>query len=289
MLKINILCPLKNINKRCKCFFFIADETFQVEKDFESCVFSSYQISCTKYSVLNTFYSLLNTFFMEIQRANKTALVFGSTGMVGGFVLQFLLASKAYSKVVAFTRGPLSISDSKLQNVVIDFEKLDTYKDLIKGHDLFLCLGTTIKKAGSQEAFMRVDFDYPYQIASIAKSNGVSQLLLCSAVDADANSKIFYNRVKGKLEDEVKKMHFWAVHIFQPSLLLGERNESRFGEKIAIVLSRGLDKIMGGLLSKYRPVEGEIVARAMVSAAAQVGEKATGIHVYPSHELSKII
>jgi uncharacterized protein YbjT (DUF2867 family) len=222
---------------------------------------------------------------MEIQKSNKTALVFGATGMVGSFVLQELLQSDAYSKVVAFTRKPLVINHLKLENPIINFENIKQVESLIKGDDLFLCLGTTIKKAGSQAAFRRVDFDYPYEIAQVAVKNGVKQVMLCSAVDANSQSSIFYNRVKGELEDALKQMPFWAVHLFQPSLLLGERNENRFGESVAIVVGKFLDKIVGGLLSKYRPVEGATVARAMVHAAQKLN---SGVHVYASHILSKI-
>jgi uncharacterized protein YbjT (DUF2867 family) len=221
---------------------------------------------------------------MEIKKAHKTAILLGATGLVGGYVLQFLLENEAYEKVVALTRRPLSIRHQKLENVVLDFEQLLDYQSVIKGDDLFLCLGTTIKKAGSQEAFKRIDVDYQMQAAIMAKRNGMNQVMLCSAVDADSKSRIFYNRMKGDLEDSLKGLGFWSVHIFQPSILLGERNENRFGERIAQILGRGLDKIVGGLLSKYRPVEGEVVARAMVNSAQIL---TGGVCVYPSHELSK--
>jgi uncharacterized protein YbjT (DUF2867 family) len=224
---------------------------------------------------------------MEITviKTNKTALIFGATGLVGGHVLQQALAADAYTSVVAFTRGPLSITHPKLKNVVINFDKLGDYKKEIVGDDLFLCLGTTIKKAGSEAAFKVVDFDYPLAVAKMAKENGVNQVLLCSAVDADATSKIFYNRMKGMLEDALKALNFNALHIFQPSLLLGERNENRFGESVAKVVGKFLDKIIGGLLSKYRPVEGETVASAMVKSAQILRG---GVFVHASHKLSKI-
>jgi uncharacterized protein YbjT (DUF2867 family) len=224
---------------------------------------------------------------MEITviKTNKTALIFGATGLVGGHVLRLALEMEAYSSVVAFTRGPLSIVHPKLKNVVINFDRFSDYKKEMVGDDLFLCLGTTIKKAGSEAAFMVVDFDYPLAAAKIAQSNGVNQVLLCSAVDANATSKIFYNRVKGQLEDALKGMNFGALHIFQPSLLLGERNENRFGESVAKVAGKFLDKIVGGLLSKYRPVEAETVAAAMVKSAQILRG---GVFVHASHKLSEI-
>lgn len=222
---------------------------------------------------------------ITVIKTNKTALIFGATGLVGGHVLQLALAAEAYTSVVAFTRRPLSIAHPKLKNVVINFDKMSDYKKEIVGDDLFLCLGTTIKKAGSEAAFKVVDYDYPLAAATIAQANGVNQVLLCSAVDADAKSKIFYNRMKGLLEDALKGMNFGALHIFQPSLLLGERNENRFGESVAKVVGSFLDKIVGGLLSKYRPVEGETVAAAMVKSAQILRG---GVFVYASHKLPEI-
>ena len=139
-----------------------------------------------------------------------------------------------------------------------------------------------MKKAGSKEAFKRVDFDYPFQAAKMAASNGVKQVLLCSAVDANAKSAIFYNKIKGTMEDELKKMPFESVQIFQPSFLLGNRTEDRKGERIGIVVSKFLDKIFGKWIGKYRPVEGEQVAAAMVTAGQFMGK---GVSVYNSNKM----
>ncbi len=205
--------------------------------------------------------------------------------MVGGYCLQYLLAHEAYDKVVVFSRRPLKISHPKLEEHVIDFEKLGKYQHLFKGDDLFMCLGTTMAKAGSKAAFYAVDFTYPYQIALLAIENGVNQLLLVSSVGADPESIFFYSRVKGDLEVAVKKLPFWAIHIFQPSVLLGERNENRWGEQLAGRLARGFDYLTNGLLTKYRPVEAEVVAQAMVSAAQGLKP---GTFVYPSHFLQRL-
>lgn len=230
---------------------------------------------------------------MEISKNTKTAILFGASGLVGRFCLDFLLASTAYNKVLIFGRKSLGIEDEQLEEHLIDFEKLSDYQDLIKGDDLYCCMGTTMKKAGSEAAFRRVDYTYTHQVAELAAKNKVNQLLLVSAIGADKDSLFFYNRVKGELEEEVKRMPFWAVHIFQPSLLLGERNENRWGEALAQRLGRGIDRLTGGLLTKYRPVEADVVAKAMIIAAQQL-EK--GVRVYSSsvlqelatHESSKI-
>jgi len=222
---------------------------------------------------------------LQITKNNKTALLFGATGLVGRFCLDFLLASTAYDKVLVFGRKPLDLKHEKLEEHIIDFEKLITYTSLIKGDDLYCCIGTTMKKAGSKEAFRRVDYTYAHQIAEIGAKNRVNQFLLVSALGADKDSLFFYNQVKGELEEEIKRMPYWAVYIFQPSLLLGERNENRWGEALAQRLGRGFDRLTGGLLSQYMPVEADVVAKSMVIAAQKLQK---GIHIYPSYVLQKL-
>ncbi|MCB0662089.1 MAG: hypothetical protein KDC24_05080, partial [Saprospiraceae bacterium] len=146
-------------------------------------------------------------------------------------------------------------------------------------------IGTTMAKAGSKEAFYKVDFEYNYNVAQLAEANKVNQCLLVSSVGADEDSIFFYSEVKGKLEKAIKELSFWSIHIFQPSLLLGERNENRWGEEAAGVLGRIINKFTGGLLNKYKPVEADVVAQAMVEAAQQLKP---GVHVYPSHYLQSL-
>lgn len=223
---------------------------------------------------------------MEITRDKKTALLFGATGLIGRCCLQQLLEHPAYQKVVTFTRRPLDLEHPQLEQHIIDFKRLEEYADLIRGHDLFSCLGTTMAKAGSKQAFYEVDFTYAQVSARIACENGAGQLLLVSSVGADRNALFFYSRVKGALEDAVKQVPFWATHIFQPSVLLGPRQEQRPAEKIAAGLSSRLDRLTGGsLFGKYRPVEGQVVARAMLAAAQQLKP---GLSVYPSDEIHRM-
>ena len=149
---------------------------------------------------------------------------------------------------------------------------------------MFICLGTTIKKAGSQEAFRRVDFEYIYRAAQIAAENKVNQILLISSAGADVNSSNFYSRTKGQTEEAVKKLDFWATRIFQPSLLLGDRDENRTAESFAQSVGKFFNKFTTDLFDLYQPVEAENVARAMVLAAqGTVG----GLHIYQSHEIRK--
>lgn len=222
---------------------------------------------------------------LEIVKGKKTALLFGASGLIGGFCLDMLLAHGAYQKVVAFVRRPLKKEHDKLVQHLVDFDRPETFAEHVSGDDIFLCLGTTMAKAGSKEAFYKVDFTYSYEAARQAVQNGVNQLMLVSSVGADPDSIFYYSRVKGELEEQIKTLPFWAIHIFQPSVLLGERNENRWGEEIAGVIGKFIDRLTGGMLTKYRPVEAEVVAQAMINAAQQLSK---GVHVYPSHYLQEL-
>ena len=173
-----------------------------------------------------------------------------------------------------------------MEQHILDFGRLEDYAGLLKGHDLYSCLGTTMARAGSRKAFFRVDFTYAYESARLAAANGARQLLLVSSVGANPDSLFFYTRLKGELEAAVKKLPFWAIHIFQPSFLIGDRRESRLGEQLAGRLSLGLDRLTGGeLMGKYRPVEAAQVARAMLHAAQRLEG---GVHVDPSHHIHEL-
>ena len=222
---------------------------------------------------------------MEISKSKKTALLFGATGLVGGYCLEYLLDHPAYREVRVFGRRKLNLTHDKLQQYIVDFDLLQDHAREMEGADVFICLGTTMRKAGGREAFYKVDFTYAYESARIAAENGANQLLLVSSVGANKESLFFYSRVKGQLENAVQELPFWSIHVFRPSVLLGERNENRWGEELAGQLGRGFDRLTGGLLSKYRPIEAEVVAKAMVNAAQHLKE---GVHIYPSDYLQQL-
>jgi len=211
---------------------------------------------------------------------NRTALVAGSTGLIGSQLLELLLADSSYSKVIALSRKPLSITNSKLENRVVEANQLMNHPEL-KADDVFCCLGTTIKQARTQEAFRKVDFDYPLELANILKANGASQFFLVSALGADKNSRIFYNRVKGEVEEAISMVGYFALHIFRPSLLIGPRKEARSGEDAAKLFY----KLFGFLIpDKYKGIESIKVARAMISFAK---ENQPGKFVHESDELQQ--
>lgn len=216
-------------------------------------------------------------------QTSRKALLLGATGLTGEALLQQLLAHPDYESVHVFVRRPMEFQHPKLQVHVIDFDNLEQYAALFQGDDLYACLGTTMAKAGSKDAFYKVDFTYPYEIARMAKAAGLDQYVLVSSVGADSSSKIFYSRVKGKLEDAICGLGFSRVQIMQPGVLVGARQETRMAESAAIWLTRFIDKISSGrFLGKYRPSPVEVVASAMIEAALHAPD---GHFSYSSDEL----
>jgi uncharacterized protein YbjT (DUF2867 family) len=215
----------------------------------------------------------------------KTAVVAGATGLVGGHLLRLLLAEPAYERVTVLVRRGLPVRHHKLVQREIDFNLLAELGTVPRVHDVFCCLGTTIKKAGSRQAFSRVDFEYVRDLARAARSQGAAQFLLVSALSANPRSRVFYSRVKGEAEEAVKALGFPGVHVFQPSLLLGERAEFRAGERVAAVVGRLARPLLVGPLRPYRPIPAAAVARAMILVAL---ENARGVHVYRSDHIARL-
>jgi uncharacterized protein YbjT (DUF2867 family) len=208
--------------------------------------------------------------------------VAGASGLVGGYLLDALLEDSRYREVHSLGRRPLPRQHPKLVQHTVDFARLGD-EPLPPAQEAFCCLGTTIKKAGSQEAFRAVDHDAVLAFASASKKAGVKRFLVVTALGSDARSRVFYNRVKGETEEALKGMGFESLVILQPSLLLGERAESRPGERVAIVASRVLAPLLRPLAS--RPIEARTVARAMVALAHAAPQ---GVKVAPSGELQQL-
>ncbi len=213
---------------------------------------------------------------------NKTAIIVGSTGLTGGYLLEMLLNSDEYTHVISFVRKKSNSSHPKLKEHEIDFDNPTSYIELIKGDNLFCCLGTTIKKAGSQTAFEKVDLIYPLEFARIGCQNGVKQFLIISALGADSKSGNFYIRTKGGMEDALKQMKFQSIAIFRPSLLLGDRKEFRLGEVVGSFLMRALSFLFIGRFKKYKAIKSKIVAKAIFQTSLQNN---TGIQIFESDEI----
>lgn len=220
---------------------------------------------------------------MSIQ--NKTALIIGASGLVGNELLQILLNASEYDKITIFTRTKMNIEHSKLKQVIIDFNNLQNYKEHMRVHDVYCCLGTTIKKAGSQSSFRKVDYEYPLKLAQLAVECHVEKFLIITAMGSNRSSKIFYNRVKGEVEDDLKSVNLHSLHIFQPSLLLGDRKEFRLGEKTATLLTPIFSLVMVGPLRKYKPIHARNVALAMYRTGQN---RVKGTYVYPSDKIQDI-
>ncbi len=196
----------------------------------------------------------------------RTALLAGATGLVGALLLDRLLYHPAYDRVVVIARRPLAPSP-KLDVRVVDFERLGA-ADLPGGiDDAFVALGTTMRKAGSRDAFRRVDLDHVVAVARSARERGARQLLLVSALGASRRSPVFYNRVKGEAEEAARAIGFPSFHAFRPSILLGERAERRPGERAGIAIVRAVSPVLVGPLRRYRPTPAGVLADAMIAVA----------------------
>jgi uncharacterized protein YbjT (DUF2867 family) len=215
---------------------------------------------------------------------NLTAVIAGATGLVGRHCLETLLADEAYERVVALVRRPLDVQHTKLETEVVEFDQLAEHPAW-RCDVAFCALGTTIKTAGSQEAFRRVDFDFVRDFARWARAGGAETFVLVSSVGADPRSRNFYLRTKGEAERAVAEIGFRAVHIFRPSMLMGDRREFRLGEVVGTPVFRALSFLMVGGARKFRPVFARDVARAMVRAATTV---AAGVQVHDHAEIVRL-
>ncbi|WP_174733613.1 NAD(P)H-binding protein [Mesobacillus harenae] len=215
----------------------------------------------------------------------KSALIAGSTGLVGNELLHFLLEGEEYEKVIAIVRKPLELKHPKLQEVVADYDHLEDYHAHFTADDVFCCLGTTIKKAKTKEAMHKVDVEYPLEIARLAIAKGAKHYLLVSSMNANPEATFWYPKMKGELEQELRKIPFETISIVRPSLLLGNRNEFRMGERTAEVLFKFLSPVFKGPLKQFRAITGRNVALAMYKIAQT---NPSGTTIYPSVKLEEI-
>lgn len=216
----------------------------------------------------------------------KTALIAGASGLVGSQLLPLLLASSRYSKVIVVGRRPVPLVHPKLEQRILDFERLEENAMRLIADDVYCCLGTTMRQAGSKQAFYRVDYLYVVTLAALTARNFAAQLLLVSAVGASPSSRLYFRRVKGEVEEAVRELPFRAIHIFRPALLLGERDEYRPGERVKATLLGMLSPLLIGPLRKYRAVPADTVARAMLQAAEDEGN---GIRLHRAAEAAEAV
>lgn len=217
-------------------------------------------------------------------KTHDIALI-GATGLVGNLLLEKLAQNPEVRHIKAVTRKPLEHNMPKTENIVIDFNRMPEYASELKADIYICCLGTTIKVAGSQEAFKRVDYDYVIQFARIAEQNHATKFQVISAMGADAKSSVFYNRTKGEMEEKLKSFKIPQIEIFQPSLILGERKEKRAAEDIAQSLAPVMNFILKGPLEKYRPIKASDIATAMMKTSTRT---APGSMTYKSNQIQAL-
>ena len=215
----------------------------------------------------------------------KTALLFGSTGLVGGHVLNYLIQNSNYSKIKLFVRSFTGINNPKIEIIKTDFNNLNKHAEDIKGDECFCCIGTTKKKSPNKNEYQKIELDIPKKIAQIAKSNSVKSFFFVSSGYANPKSSGEYLKLKGLVEEEIKNLNFDKIGIMRPSFLLGERQEERIGEKFGIIIFKLLTPILIGSFRKMRPIQSEIVARAMIKLANENIDQS----VFESNEISNLV
>ncbi|GKU76993.1 NAD(P)H-binding protein [Paenibacillus sp. L3-i20] len=216
----------------------------------------------------------------------QKAVIVGATGLVGGHLVKLLLSDRSYAKVTVIVRRRLSISHPRLEQRQIDFNELgDIPADLIRGADIYCTLGTTRKKAGSKEKFQLVDYEYPMEIGRLSKRHGARKMLIVTAIGASVDSIFFYSKVKGRVEQDLKALQLPSLHIVQPSIIVGQRQEDHLVERVAAKVMDKLSFLFNGRWSKYKPVTAVHIAQAMVVEALTCD---TSLHVVESNEITSL-
>lgn len=216
----------------------------------------------------------------------KKAILFGASGFIGSQLLQALLIDAEYEQVIIVVRKPLQVTHQKLKILIGDFDSLPQLKNDIIGNEIFIALGTTKKNTPDQNKYYEVDHDYPVLAAKMAKENGAESVFIVTAVGANASSRIFYTKTKGETERDIIALDFKHTHIFQPSMIMGNRKENRAGEKIFIKIFSFISPLLVGKLSKYKGIHGKDVAMAMLNAAkSQTGK----VKIYQWSEMMELL
>jgi uncharacterized protein YbjT (DUF2867 family) len=213
--------------------------------------------------------------------SNK-AIIAGASGLIGSKLLNILLLQPGYDEVLILVRKELPVQHEKLVQLVIDFDQLDRLAVAITGYAIFCCLGSTQKKTPDLNIYRKIDHDYPVKLAQLAKQNGVEQYHLVSALGANSKSSNFYTKMKGETEEDIRQVGLNCLHIYEPALLTGDRQEYRLVERILTPVMRAIDPLLVGSLKKYRSIPAETVARAMFNKSLK---KEEGVFIHPSDKI----
>ena len=214
----------------------------------------------------------------------KTALIFGSSGLVGSHLLDLITQDNNYSKIKLYVRSEPKKVNSKFEIIKVDFNKLEDYKNSINGDDCFFCIGTTRKNTPDKNEYIKVEYNLPVSVAKIAKLNSVNNFIYISSLGANPNATSLYLKNKGKAEEELVKLNFTNLSILRPSILVGNRKENRFGEKIGIFAMKTFSPLFFGNMKKYKPINVENVAKSML----QVAQKNYQNNIFESDEIVRI-
>jgi len=223
---------------------------------------------------------------MRFTNSPRTAIIVGATGLVGQALLEVLLADMSFKKIIVFTRRPLTIKHLKLQVVEIEFFNFNKEENYFKeAQVVYCCIGTTIKKAGSNEEFRKVEYEIPVQLAKTASKCGVRTFVVISSLGANLNSNNFYLKTKGEMERDVANSKFIKLAFVRPSFLLGEKNEFRFVDRLSQFSAALFSPLLIGPFRKYRPIHHLVVAKAMV----QISNSASSETIYESYDLNRLV
>lgn len=212
-------------------------------------------------------------------------IIAGASGLIGSELLKLLLTKDVIKEILVLTRRPLNIQHQKVKELVINFDNLADIKGQVHGDAIYFCLGTTRSKTADNQIYRKIEHDYSVALAEIGKINNVAQFHYLSALGANSNSSIFYNKIKGVTEHDLKRIGLKSLHIYQPSLLVGKRKEHRFLESLLIPLMELVNPILKGSLKKYQSIKAATVADAIVN---QTLKEIEGIHIYPSDKIKEL-
>ena len=214
----------------------------------------------------------------------KTAIIFGSSGLIGNELFKTILLNNSYSKIKIFVRTIPKVNNPKVEIIKTDFRNLEKYKDKINGDDCYFCIGTTKKDTPDKDEYRRIEYDLPIRIASIAKANSINSFFYVSSIGANPNASSNYLKNKGQVEEEIKNLNFPKLAIIRPSLLVGNRKTFRLGEIIFTPIMNTLTFFAFGSLKKYKPIKIENVVKAILYISKNESNKT----VFESDELEKI-
>ncbi len=214
----------------------------------------------------------------------KTALIFGSSGLIGSCLLDLIINDNNYSKIKLFVRSEPVNTSSKIEIIKTDFNNLENHKDSIAGDVCFFCIGTTRKKTPDKNEYINIEYNLPIEVAKIAKSNSVNNFIYVSSIGANTNASGLYLKNKGRAEEELKKLNFSKLSIMRPSILLGNRKENRVGEKIGIFAMKTLSPLFLGKMKKYKPIKVDNVVKTMLHVVQNNYQKT----IFESDEIIEI-